>query len=203
MEHPPWERNHLQLHRLYLTTGPCFCVGSLSYNQPPALGSQCVCFQSSMYSFLILSLSLLASPSTSFLPFSLSHIILLSNSLPPSLYICSSSHAIGRCGEERSFPGGSVVKNLPANARDVDSVSGSGRFLGVQSGSLLQYSCLENPMDRGAWWATVHGVAQGQTRLCSSNSQEEGLLGALLMSSVISLVVVACVAPFRAPVIHL
>ena len=55
------------------------------------------------------------------------------------------------------------MKNLPANARDVDSVSGSGRFLGVLNGSPLRYACLENAMDRGAWWATVHGVAQGQT----------------------------------------
>ena len=131
----------------------CFCIGSLSYNQPPALGSQCVCFQSSMYSFIILSLSLPLSPSfpppTSFLPF-FSFSLYPSNSLPPCLYISSSSCAIGRCGEEGRFPGGSVVKNLPANARDVDSISGSGRFPGVGNGSPLQYSCLENLRDRGA-----------------------------------------------------
>ena len=58
------------------------------------------------------------------------------------------------------FPGGSVVKNLPANvgdAGDVGSVSGSGRSPGVGNGNPLQYSCLDNCMDRGAWWATVHG----------------------------------------------
>ena len=49
------------------------------------------------------------------------------------------------------YPGGSVVKNLPANARDTGSIRGSGRFLGEGHGSPLQYSCLVNPMDRGAW----------------------------------------------------
>ena len=59
------------------------------------------------------------------------------------------------------FPGSAVVKNPPANARDkrdVGFISGSGRSLGEGNGNLLQYSCLENSMDRGAWWATVHGV---------------------------------------------
>ena len=54
-----------------------------------------------------------------------------------------------------------MVKNLPANlegARDVGSISGSGGPPGVGNGNPLQYSCLENPMDRGAWRATVHGV---------------------------------------------
>ena len=61
-----------------------------------------------------------------------------------------------------------VVKNWPANAgdvRDVRLLPGSGRFPGGGHGNPLQYSCLENPMDRGAWWATVHGVAQSRTRL--------------------------------------
>ena len=55
-----------------------------------------------------------------------------------------------------------VIKNLPANAgdiRDVGSIPGSGRSPG-ESGNPLQYSCLENPIDRGAWQATVHGVAE-------------------------------------------
>ena len=55
-----------------------------------------------------------------------------------------------------------MVKNLPANARDVDSISGSGIFPGVGNGSPLQYSCLENLRDRGAWWATVHGIAKSR-----------------------------------------
>ena len=57
------------------------------------------------------------------------------------------------------FPGGSVVKNLPANAGDVCLIPGLGRSLEEGNGNPLQYSCLENPTDRGARWATVHGVA--------------------------------------------
>ena len=59
-----------------------------------------------------------------------------------------------------------VVKNLPANAgdiRNVDSIPGSGRFAGGRNSNPLQYSCLVNPMDRGAWWTTVHKVAKSQT----------------------------------------
>ena len=54
-----------------------------------------------------------------------------------------------------------MVKNLPANAgdvRDVDLIPGSGRSPGGGNDNPLQYSCLENPMDREAWWAAVHGV---------------------------------------------
>ena len=66
------------------------------------------------------------------------------------------------------FPGGSVVENLPANtgdAGDAGSIPGSERFPGGGNGNPLQYSCLENRMDRGAWQATVHGVAKSRTRL--------------------------------------
>jgi len=62
------------------------------------------------------------------------------------------------------FPGGATVKSLPANAgdtRDVRSIPGSGRMPGVGNGNPLQYSCLENSMDRGAWRAVAHGVAVG------------------------------------------
>ena len=58
------------------------------------------------------------------------------------------------------FPGGSVVKNPPANAGDAGFIRGSGRSPGVGNGNPLQYSCLEHPMDRGAWWATVHGITK-------------------------------------------
>ena len=63
------------------------------------------------------------------------------------------------------FPGGAGVKNLPANAgetRDVSLIPGSGRSPRIGNGNPLQYSCLENPMNRGAWWATVHGVTKNQ-----------------------------------------
>ena len=63
------------------------------------------------------------------------------------------------------FPGGSVVKNPPANAGDMGSIPGWGRSLGGGHGKPLQYSCLENPMDRGTWWATVHGITKSQTWL--------------------------------------
>jgi len=61
------------------------------------------------------------------------------------------------------FPGNAVGKNPPANAgdaRDSGSIFGSGRSPEAGSGNPLQYSCLGNPMDRGAWWATVHGVSK-------------------------------------------
>ena len=66
------------------------------------------------------------------------------------------------------FPSGTVVKNLPANAgdkRDTGSVPEWGRSPGGGNGDPLQYSCLDNPMDGGAWRATVHGVAKSQTQL--------------------------------------
>ena len=58
-----------------------------------------------------------------------------------------------------------MIKNLPANAGDEGSIPGSGRSPGEGNGNPLQYSCLENPMDRGAWQAIIHGVARSQTRL--------------------------------------
>ena len=64
----------------------------------------------------------------------------------------------------KGFPGGSVVKNQPANAGDVGLIPESERSSGVGTGIPLQYSCLGNPMDRGAWRATVHGVAKSQTQ---------------------------------------
>ena len=61
------------------------------------------------------------------------------------------------------FPGALVVKNPPANAREIrnsGSIPGLGRSPGEGNGNPLQYSCLGNPMDRGTWWATVHGVTE-------------------------------------------
>ena len=57
-----------------------------------------------------------------------------------------------------SFPGGSDGKEHACNAGDPGSIPGSERSPGEENGNTLQYSCPENPMDRGAWWATVHGV---------------------------------------------
>ena len=77
------------------------------------------------------------------------------------------------------FPGGSVVKNPPANARDTrdtGSIPGLGRSPGVANGNPLQYPCLESSMDRGAWRATVSGVAKRRTKL-STCTLWHGLAG--------------------------
>ena len=70
------------------------------------------------------------------------------------------------------FPGGSVVRNPPTNAEDAGSISGSGRSPGEGNGHPLQYSCLGDPMDRGAWWAIVHIVTRSQTRLSDSHTHK-------------------------------
>ena len=80
---------------------------------------------------------------------------------------CADSSSCARCAElfrciywfNSGVPWGSVVKTLHANERDLGSIPGSGRPPGDGDGNPLQYSCW-NPMDRGAWWATVHGVAK-------------------------------------------
>ena len=63
------------------------------------------------------------------------------------------------------FPGGSEVTASAWNVGDPGSIPGLGRSPGEGTGNPLQYSCLENPMDRGAWWATVHGVTKSRTQL--------------------------------------
>ena len=61
-----------------------------------------------------------------------------------------------------------MVKNLPVNAGDLGSIPGSGGYPGGGNGNPLQYSCLENSIDRGAWLATVHGVTKSWTQLSTS-----------------------------------
>ena len=61
------------------------------------------------------------------------------------------------------FPGGSVVRNLPANANDASSIPDFERCPGERNGNLLHYSCLRNSMDRGTWWATVQEIAESDT----------------------------------------
>ena len=63
------------------------------------------------------------------------------------------------------FPDGSEVKNPPASVEDTGSIPRLERFPGKRNGNPLQYSCLGNPMDRGGWRATVHGIAKSQTQL--------------------------------------
>ena len=84
---------------------------------------------------------------------------LIPHAAPRSLYVTNKDSPVLQPG----FPGGTEVKIPPVSAGDagdVGSIPGSGRSPGGGNGSSLPYSCLENPMDRGAWWATVHGVAQ-------------------------------------------
>ena len=64
-----------------------------------------------------------------------------------------------------SFPGGSAGKESACNAGDPGLISGLERFRGEGNGTLLQYSCLENPVDKGAWQATIHGAAKSWTQL--------------------------------------
>ena len=63
----------------------------------------------------------------------------------------------------QGFLGGSVVKNSPTNAGDMGSIPGLGRSPGGGNGNPLKYSCMEHPMDRGAWRDTVHGITKSQT----------------------------------------
>ena len=63
----------------------------------------------------------------------------------------------------KGFPDGSEGKESGCNEGDLGLIPGSGRSLGEGNGFPLQYSCLENSMDRGAWWATVHGIAKSWT----------------------------------------
>ena len=65
-----------------------------------------------------------------------------------------------------------MVKNLPANAGDPGLIPGSGRSPAEGNGNPLQYSCLGNPMDKGAWWATGHGVTERQTRLSDKTNKQ-------------------------------
>ena len=65
----------------------------------------------------------------------------------------------------QGFPGGSEVKASACNAGDLGSTPGLGRSPGEGNGNPLQYSCLENPMDGGAWWATAHGVSKSRSWL--------------------------------------
>ena len=72
--------------------------------------------------------------------------------------------------EAKGFPGGSVVKNLPAKAGDAASTPGSGKSPGEGNGNPRRYSCLENPMGRGAWRATVHGFPRVGHDLTDNNN---------------------------------
>ena len=89
----------------------------------------------------------------------------------PKRYLCKFSLSLNlKHISTLSFPGGSEDKASACNAGDQGSTPGMGRSPGEGNSNPLQYSCLENPMDRGAWQATVHGVAKSQTRLSNFTS---------------------------------
>ena len=80
--------------------------------------------------------------------------------------VCLDLHRAGTLLRRPQFQVALVVKNLPANVgdlRDTGLIPASGKSPGGGHGNALQYSCLENPMNRGAWWAAVHGVTKSQT----------------------------------------
>ena len=74
------------------------------------------------------------------------------------------------------FRGGSVVKNPSAIVGDMGSIPESGKSPGEGNGKLLQYSCLENSMDRGVWWATVHGITKESDMTQQLNNNQQLLL---------------------------
>ena len=80
----------------------------------------------------------------------------------------------GKSHQTRGFPGDSVLKNLLANERDVGSVPGMGRSPGGGCGNAFQYSCLENPMARRAWWATVRRVTKRARHNLATKYQKGG-----------------------------
>ena len=73
------------------------------------------------------------------------------------------------------FPGASEVKASACSVGDLGLIPGSGRSPGEGNGNPLQYSCLENPMDRGVWWATVQGVAKSQSDFTSLKDSLDGM----------------------------
>ena len=75
--------------------------------------------------------------------------------------------------EVMGFPGGSDSEESACNVEDLGSIPGLGRSLGEGYGNPLQYSCLENPVDRGAWWATVHEVSESDMTECLSTAHME------------------------------
>ena len=106
-------------------------------------------------------------------------------------------------GPRSCFPRGTVVKNLPANAgdtRDAGLIPGLGRFPGAGNGNPLQHSCLEDPTDRGAWQAAVHGVAKSWTWL-STHTQLHLFIYCLWLFSCYSKVKMSEQKPYNPQVI--
>ena len=94
------------------------------------------------------------------------------------------------------FPGGSVVKNPPASAGEAGSIPVWGRSPGEGNDNPLQYSCLGNPMDRGAWWATVPGVIKESNMTCWLNNNDAGFNGLFAYKNRIILYPFLCILLF-------
>ena len=93
----------------------------------------------------------------------------------PGVLLSMGSHRVGHDWSDlvaASFTGGSEGKNSACDARDLGWIPRLKRSPGGECGNPLQYSCLENPMDRGDWWATVHGVAKRQDRVTQQQQQK-------------------------------
>ena len=86
--------------------------------------------------------------------------------------------------KHQGFSGGSVVKNPASDSEDIGSIPGLGRSTGGGNGYPLQDSCLENPMDRRAWWATIHRVSKSWTQLNELNNNHKGPREVKLLSCV-------------------
>ena len=88
----------------------------------------------------------------------------------------STGNQDSHCGKQdykyiyTGFPASQMAKQSTCSAEDLGSIPASGRSPGEGKGNPLQYSCLENPMEGGAWWATVHGVTKSRTQLMTSLS---------------------------------
>ena len=146
--------------------------------------SICLSIQLSIYLCLYPSVCLSICPAV-YLSVSLSIClsIYLSSCLSICLYpsVCLSIYHLSICLPD--FTAGSAVKNLPANAgdaRDPGSIPGSGRSPGGGNGNPLQYPCLENPMDGGAWWATIYWVTESNTT--EANEQTSTRLSIIYLS---------------------
>ena len=100
--------------------------------------------------------------------YSLSYIINLAIGTNRCLLLSITEHNINLLLHSLGRHSGSDGKESAYNAGRTGLISGSGRSSGEGNGNPLQYSCLENPMDRGAWWATVHGVTKIWTRLSNT-----------------------------------
>ena len=104
-------------------------------------------------------------------------IFCLDTGVNPSILgsLTTTTHYLILSHQFRGFPGGSVAKNPPANARDEHLIPRAGKYPGGGHGNPLQYFCLESPMNRGAWRATVHGIAKESDMTWQLNNNNKSI----------------------------